>query len=537
MGLAMTSRTTAVFAGLALLLMLVPHAQAEPNNQPLNCFPIFGSCSDLGKPPEDKGMPQAEDLLKIVPSSKKKLNDEDLYAVTISCKLKKNKSLSDWNPFWSKTVATSHIVALTNTKLSQQELPTNARATITVFAISGDDSNKKIFLNDHCQTQFLISGREKVFIAATANQSTTNQPGPLSRFLFQTIQVALPILPLIQGTTLVGTMLTDVGKTQDPLNKLFAELNKGRTYTESNELYLDDTKIVTPYSEVTINVAKIKSVLDAGQQDFRKIFEDATDSAESTLALSGAANPAQKCGEFSSGLRGRNFSPTDIAYALILVSQAANLNQTNTLDCLGKRFALTALGENEDRAWNRYFGKVYSAADAKSYFAENGGPITRQPKFANWQGKLGDAAASLGAYLQNGGKVKGDVNRYFADPIQIENHTSFYSDRRGETSAPLSEFLSTLIAKNFRRAGCLTSDTEALASIVLFRTEKVDQGPPNTFNSADTVIMRVWYNESQLVYRLQLEYDVGLVEKALSARQSRVCGENLEVLAPPKPAG
>jgi hypothetical protein len=48
--------------------------------------------------------------------------------------------------------------------------------------------------------------------------------------------------------------------------------------------------------------------------------------------------------------------------------------------------------------------------------------------------------------------------------------------------------------------------------------------------------MRVWYNESQLVYRLQLEYDVGLFEKALSARQSRVCGENLVVLAPPKPA-
>ena len=282
-------------------------------------------------------MPLSEGLLTIRHSTNKLLNKNDLYAVTLKCGLGRSGSLEDWNPFVATNLVTSHIVAITNARLSQPELPSNTRAAVTVFSIAGDAKARKIFLNKNCKTQFLISGRESLFIAATANQATTNQPGPLTRVLYEAIQVAIPILPLIKGTSLASTMVTDIGKTRDPLTKMFAELDKGRTYTKSDDLYQGDNFITTPYSKVKINVSKVKSLLDPGNDDFLKIFEDAIDAAETPLALGSATTPGQKCGEFANSLKGRNFSPPDIAYALILISQAANLNPLNTIECLSKR--------------------------------------------------------------------------------------------------------------------------------------------------------------------------------------------------------
>ena len=81
--------------------------------------------------------------------------------------------------------------------------------------------------------------------------------------------------------------------------------------------------------------------------------------------------------------------------------------------------------------------------------------------------------------------------------------------------------------KNFRRAGCLSSDTDALAFVLLFRSTS----ERNQFKPSDTVVMRIWYDDQHVIGRIEMDYDVGLVEKALADRKSRICGENLEVLA------
>ncbi len=520
--------------GLYVSLAVAAMSVAAPSSSRAQCFDSlesFGNCLS-GKPSTGEGMPLDDRLMSIRHSTTKPMNKDDLYGVTVTCAVGSYAGYVDWNPFVTKNLATSHIVALTGARLAQPDLPTNARATITVFSVSGDDKNKKVFLNKNCRTEFLISGRESIFLSATANQTTTNAPGPFTRILFQAIQVAVPILPLIQGTALASTILGDVAKTQDPLNKMFAELDKGRTFTKSDNLYLGNNIVVTPYSRVNVFISKVKSVLDPANKAFLKILEDATDAAEPGLALSSAANPSQKCGEFANGLRGRNFSPPDIAYSLVLISQAASLSKVNTLDCLGQRYALAALADNEAPAWARYNGKIYTAADAKSRFAQEGGAIVLQPKFENWSDKLTIAVGVLGGYLQSAGVQSKNVSSYFSDPIRVDNLTTFFSDNLGSTDAKLGDLLSSLVDRKFRRAGCLASDTEGLAAFMLFRSSSEDQ---TQFKSSDTVVMRVWYDENQIISRVKIQYDVGLVEKALAARSSRICGENLEVLPVPKP--
>lgn len=338
----------------------------------------------LGQPDAGDGMPQNDSLLYITHSSKTKLNKGDLYAVTITCSVKNTLPNGSWNPFVQKNLVTSHLVALTTTKLSQPDLPTpdKSRATLTVFSVSGDDKSRKVFLNENCASSFLVSGRETLFIAATASQATTNTPGALTRLIYEAIQVAVPILPLIQGTALVGTMAGDIAKTQDPLNKVVSELDKGRTYTKGDDLFIGDNVIRTPYSRVIVNVSKIKSLLDPGNGDFLRIYEDGTDASEATLALSTAsANLIQKCKDFASGLKGRNFSPSDIAYGLVLVSQAASLDREKTLDCMTSRYALQALDKSNDGAWNRYNGQNYKNGDVASYFTDDpNGTTFAQPK-------------------------------------------------------------------------------------------------------------------------------------------------------------
>lgn len=490
----------------------------------------FGNCVISG-PSAGQGMPEDRRLMSISHSSRTAMNKGDMYGVTIQCSVSDVTNNVGWNPFVAENLVTSHVVALTTSKLAQADLPTadKSRATITVFSAAGDDRSRKVFLNKNCKSSFLVSGREALFLAATANQTTTNTPGPLTRVIYEAIQVAIPILPLIKGTALASTIVGDVAKTEDPLKKVIAELDKGRTYTKSDDLFVGDNIIRTPYSRVNVRVSKIKSLLDPSNADFLKIFEDATDAAQASMALSSAATPSQKCGEFSTGLKGRNFSSPDIAYALVLASQAANLTRSNTLECMSSRYALEALDGRILPAWNRYNGTNYTAADAISHFATTGGSVIAQPRFDRWAVQLRILVQIVGGYLQSGGTQTVDWSRYYTDPVHLTNTTSYYSAVFGESDPPLADVLAALVEKKFRRAGCLTSDTDALAAFVLFRSSDETQ---KQFKPAETAVMRVWFNEKQRVSRLQIDYDVDLLEKALNGRRARICGEDLEVLAP-----
>ena len=196
---------------------------------------------------------------------------------------------------------------------------------------------------------------------------------------------------------------------------------------------------------------------------------------------------------------------------------------------MSSSYALQALDDRILPAWVRYSGKNYTKADATSYFAAGGATaIVAQPKFEKWTVQLRILVKTMGGYLQSGGTKPVDWSKYYTDPIHLTNTTEYYSTDFGESDPSLAGVLSTLVAKHFKRAGCLTSDTDALAAFILFRTSNPDQ---RQFNPADTIAVRLWYDEKQRISRLQIDYDLDVLEKALNGKKARICGEDLEVSA------
>lgn len=512
---------------LFLMILLPGIANAKCTDSVTDLF----QCA-FGKPPAANHMPDTDKLQSISHSTHTPLNKGDMYAATIICSVDDKFDGPEWNPFVSTNLVTSHIVALTTSRLAKQDLPTpdKSRASITVFSVAGDDKSKNVFLNKNCRTEFLISGRETLFVATTANQATTNSPGVVTNLIYQVIQVAIPILPLIKGTALATTILTDVAKTEDPLKKVFTELDKGLTVTKSDDLFLGDNIVTTPYSRVNIRINKVKSLLGPAYSDYLKVFEDATDAAEANLQLDSAGDPKKKCEDFATGLRGRNFAASDIAYALVSVSQAASLDKKKTLDCIGAKYVLAALDTAVASAWDRYGDVLYTKADAKSYFAkESGGAIPAQPKFTAFKNRLEYATAAIGGYLQRLGGGPSKVPDYYSTPIHLSNKTDMYSDNTGESDLPLADVMKNLVDKKFRRAGCLMSDNDAVAAFALFRGTD-GNAKQRQFSVDDSIIMRVWYNENQSIGWIDLSFDADALEKAMSGKPTRFCGPNLEVL-------
>ena len=75
-------------------------------------------------------------------------------------------------------VVTNHFIALTNKALTGDALPIDARVLIPVYSVGTANANQSNFTNKACNTSFFISGREPLFIAATANQTKAIRPAP-----------------------------------------------------------------------------------------------------------------------------------------------------------------------------------------------------------------------------------------------------------------------------------------------------------------------------------------------------------------------
>jgi hypothetical protein len=493
-------------------------------------LPIFNLCL-FGQQPEYTGLDADKSILGIRHSTKKPLMPDDLYEVDVTCGKVKLQTYDDWKPFVQKNLATSHIIALTTTKLSQPELPKDAKAAITVFSVAGDRAKRQIFINDKCDTKFVISGREHLYVAATANQTETNTPGPLTSAVFSLIQVALPILPLFSGTKIATTVLGDVVKTEDPAKKLLSQLDKGTTITKSDNVYQGKNTIETPYSRTVVAISKIKSVIETGDSDLVGAYEKSVNEARANLKLDAIADNMlqQQCRQFTAGLRDRNLSPKDISYGLVILTQLSGFDRAKTVKCMGRDYALLAL--QHSGLWTRYNDKVYTEADAKVVFNEDPA-VPLQPEFKAVVNTLEFAMKYLGRYTRSRGTSSANLNKYIADEVRLINLDETFGELTEGTSWSRDKFTENFVAKKFLRVGCLASDTEALGFFLAFMSTSDKQ---STFKAEDAIAVRFWIDQRMSINRAKVERDTGLVEKALQARQSRTCGDgSLTVEAPPK---
>jgi hypothetical protein len=498
-------------------------------------LPLINVCAFGTQPQRSALDPSDKDHLLTIssPNGKKPQNGDELYKVNLKCKKIRTPGLIDWGPFVETTVATSHIIALTPTRLSSAQLPTDAKAAVTVFSVSGDKKAKSVFLNENCETSFAVSGRDKLFISASANKTSTNQPGPVSSLVGSLIQVALPILPLFNGVGAATTVLKGVSETSDPLKSLYGQLNLGNTVTTSKQLYQGDNIIRTPYSTVVVNLSKIKSVIQ--DPDLIGPYENIVKDAYTTLQLA-SADPtalAQGCRRFDALMRDRNLSSDDISYGLVLLTRLYGFDQTKTLACMGRDLALSGL--KHDSLWKRFGGKAaYTEDDAKAaFFDDEAAPKPPHKEFAKIRTTLSFALDALGGYARSRGETGAGIETYFADTINVVNLPGTPFD--GHTAGAkwtretfLKKFITADTNSAFRIA-CLTSDTEGDALFLAFNATPPDQ---STFVDDDAVAIRVWLNGSGKIGWVTFEQNIDLVEKAVPA--SRHCGPTLTVKPLPK---
>lgn len=521
-------------AGVAVLFSISFTAPAQ--SQECTGLSIGGVCL-IGNRPEARSLDPADkdQLLRIIPPKQRRLpNPDELYKVDLSCASIGSPGLIDWGPFVQTSVTTSHIVALTPTRLSSSQLPSDAKAAVTVFSVSGDKKSRSIFKNEKCDTSFAVSGRDKLFIAATANKTDTNQPGPLAAGVAGLIQVALPILPLFAGVGPATNVLKAASQANDPLTKLYSQLDRGNTVTQSQPLYQGVNTVRTPYSTVKVSLSKIKSVTQ--DPDLIGPYENIVKDAYTTLKIADKAvgDLAESCRRFDALMRDRNLSPDDISYGLVLLTLLSGFDQTKTLTCMGSDYALSGL--SHVALWKRYMEKpVYDAGSAKAFFYRDDlSPRPPHKEFARVQKRLEFAMYALGGYTLSRGQNRGDVDSFFTDKIYVVNFpgTPFDGPTEGAFWTRddfLKRFISADPSAAFRIA-CLTSDTEGDGLFLAFSAK-----PPNqpVFADDDAVALRVWLDGDGRIGWVTLQQNVDLVEKAVPA--SRFCGKNLKVTPLPKP--
>lgn len=525
----------AIFIAVCAAPFSFPRAHAD------QCSGLqLGPLCISGEKPERSPLDPADKdkLLRISNKGAKKLNENELYKVNLTCgRVKKPSNLSDWKPFIQTTVATSHVVALTSTQLASSELPKDGKAYVTVFAVSGDQTKRQVFLNDRCEAHFAISGRDTLWLDATANQTSTNQPGPLTSGIISLIQVAIPILPLFKGLTAAATIFGDVTKSEDASKNLFSELNKGITVTQSKPVYQGDNIVLTPYSQVTVQVAKIKSVSD--DPDLRGAYENSVKDAKATLKLDNLSADLleQGCNQFTALMQDRNLSTQDIAYGLVMLTQLSGFGRDKTLTCMGKIYALEAL--KYEALWKRYKGFVYNEDDAKARFANTPLAPAQPTDFSKVDSALDFALNYLGSYSTSNGvvtdKVSAGLQKHFAENIYVINETNRFAPLTEGDKWTRDAFLKAFLPTDgtIWRVGCLTSDTEGIGLFLAFSAKKKDQ---TDFKDQDAIAFRIWVDGDIAIAWVKVQDQGGLVEKALAAQGgTRNCGSGLTVQPLPKP--
>lgn len=317
-------------------------------------------------------------------------------------------------------VVTNHFIALTNKALTGDALPIDARVLIPVYSVGTANANQSNFTNKACNTSFFISGREPLFIAATANQTKANTPSAISNLIFQGIKIFNPIAPLFAGATAVTALtpvLNGLAATQEPLKQLFAQFDSKGTQTYSAPVYVGETNIRTPYSRTTVTVKEVPSILKTENGKFIISFEDTLKgySDEVRVVTLNAEAVAANCRSYSGQLVSKNFPAYDVAYGLSYVTQTAGLDKKKAVPCLGKQYGLLSVksftcpepGTGLECLWNRFNRDPLTVEDFTDPY-----PIQKYeaPFFKSLQNTMTDYAAAIakGAEPSNA-----DLAKYF----------------------------------------------------------------------------------------------------------------------------
>lgn len=536
------------------LLIVIATATASGDAQAYCRISADGGsiCLDaVESPAANSGLRKNRARLAINAKSKNLLFKDSLYVVDLQCNGVRYQSKNDpWAIFVEKTRATSHIIAITDRQIGDKELPKDGRAYITVYSITDGARNKSTFINQSCSQPFVLSGRQNVWLSATALQGDTNKPSVLTSFLYSVVHIALSVGPAIKDWTRFNNDWKDplkgVNDTDDDIKSIIALLDKVEVSTKSDPLRQEKTEITTPYSSVTANVYRIESIVRHGIKRFRKNhadpllddFKKAVEAMHGQVKLGDVAlaNLPTKCAAYAESLKALNFSTDDIAFALsyILVQSGVSIDRDKTIACLGRKYALLALRPDiVEFAWDKDDGPPYREQDVKAALL-TGPVLPPQPDYKIIKTAIQNAVNAVGGYLKSTPgertKLTSSLATFFTPSIEIENISTALQLENSVNAIALAD----RFAEKAGRIGCTTSDAVEGAAVTFLFLRKGNSAADQTkFKDNDALALHLWVDGDRKITHIRIDQDdaASVLERALDARKSRICGE-IEVEKP-----
>ena len=521
---------TAVWLMIAVAFISLSPGQAQA--QECVSWSTF-SCTD--KKPVTTPAAQQEGAIRlgiISPRDAVKPDVRKLYRVDVTCNSTRILPAPREGIFNRSDVVTTHLIAITGKALTGQELPTDAKVLIPVYSVSTAKANQSDFTNKACNQSFFISGREPLFIAATANQTRTNTPGVISNLLYSGIKLFNPIAPLFAGATAMAALqpiLNGIAATQEPLKQMFSQFDSKGTQTYSAEVYVGETNVRTPYSRTTVTVTPILSIIKTNNGNFIVAFEDALKGfyEEARAPALSVDAVAADCRSYGGQLQAKSFPADDIAYGLSYITRTAGLDKAKLVACLGKEYGLVSVSSfvctppaaGLTCIWDKSKEDAPTADDFTSPY-----PIQtyKAPFFKGLRNAMAKYAESGG-----GEPAKTELAKFFDSEITLDNLDERLPGEGGKVTA--ADLMQRFVQKDLTRFGCLSKDTQAAGLIFAFPRQA---GERDLYKPEDVVALRNWIGKSDKVVKVEAFFQPGLVTDVAKPTLSW-CGPGLHLAAPP----
>jgi hypothetical protein len=486
------------------------------------------SCDEGPKRPTSATPPETVRLGILLPKDRVEPDPRKLYQVDVTCNTTQLLPAANRGIFNRSDVVTSHVVAITNKALTGPALPTDAKVLIPIYSVSTAQANQSNFTNDACNQSFFVSGAERLFIAATANQTRTNSPSGLSKMLYTGLKLFNPIAPLFAGAEAVAAVqpiLNGIASTQAPLQEMFSHFDAAGTQTFSGRVFVGETNVRTEYSRTTIKVQEVPSIVQTANGRFIVSFEESlkgySDELEKVTDEGGAK---AKCDKDANLLLQRNFPGYDAAYGLTLVTRTAGLSPEWTLACLGKPYAMLSIKEFQP-LWQKFKDRTrpITQADIDQYF-ENELPYPiqryRSDFFRHLRNAMTDAAGSNAPDEQ-----RTSLAKYFDDQIELRNSDRLLDGSDTPTTIASTDFVPKLTAKGITKFGCDGKDAQAAGILFGFK-DKPKSG--ETYKDDEPIAIRTWIGQSGKITRVDVFSQPGLAE-AVAKPTLMSCGRGIRL--------
>ena len=476
------------------------------------------------------------DLVVGSPAQYAPLQDQRLYKLTFKCKSLADLQTGPLSNLWIRKDATSsHYILISNSLIAPGSdgnvaFPTTGTAFIPVFAVT--NGVKKIDNREPraCPDTQYITGSSTLYLQTYVNYSTNYKPGIVLSLGYAAAGLIPPLWAMFNGN-LSGPskeQLTQYKNTEDPLKDTLAALNTEENYPATVKFGVGQYAVRTAFSEVTINVSYVPSIIKDAGPTAMKYFRSQINTSSASIDT---AQIAATCTQLASDLINLGFSKQDdIPFALAYKGIRSKLTADQASTCLGDEYAVAAAsipgGLWEYAARNDQRLTLEQAMIDHPPKNPQDPPVPYQPNFNADRMKL--LIDSL-TRLTRSDTMAADDQKAFAaklkEPVTLEDDSVVKFFDGGTKTYSAAELASYLVGKGYRRFGCTQATTLGLTldggkSLVLaFHADKDD-----AVLSVDNVaVVKPLFNAKGTAEKFVVYDDYGWISNVL-ATASWHCG-------------